>query len=114
MSAWSGGLKVAYPAATAFDPNGFITLKMKCSPALACHQARTLRPEHAKESNPTEPARGFGLQTALRKGAAEATPMTFQGRDGKQYVVITSTGGGFFNNPITDDSITAFALEDSK
>ena len=33
------------------------------------------------------------------------------GKDGKQYVVITSTGGGFFGNPVTDDSIMAFALE---
>jgi quinoprotein glucose dehydrogenase len=47
-------------------------------------------------------------------GAAEATPMTYQGRDGKQYVVITSTGGGFFNNPVTDDSIMAFALDSAK
>jgi hypothetical protein len=29
-------------------------------------------------------------------------------------VVITSTGGGFFGNPITDDSIMAFALEKTK
>jgi quinoprotein glucose dehydrogenase len=47
-------------------------------------------------------------------GAAEATPMTYQGRDGRQYVVITATGGGFFNNPVTDDSIMAFALEKAK
>ncbi len=40
--------------------------------------------------------------------------MTYQGQDGKQYVVITSTGGGFFGNPMTDDSIMAFALENSK
>jgi hypothetical protein len=25
--------------------------------------------------------------------------------------VITSTGGGFFGNPVTDDSIMAFALD---
>jgi quinoprotein glucose dehydrogenase len=43
-------------------------------------------------------------------GAAEATPMTYEGSDGRQYVVITSTGGGFFNNPTTDDSIIAFSL----
>ena len=48
------------------------------------------------------------------KGAAEATPITYQGRDGKQYVVITSTGGGFFNNPVTDDSVIAFALDSAK
>ena len=43
-------------------------------------------------------------------GAAEATPMTYEGSDGRQYVVIAATGGGFFNNPTTDDSIMAFAL----
>jgi len=42
--------------------------------------------------------------------AAHATPSTYVGRDGRQYVVITSTGGGFLDSPITDDSITAFAL----
>ena len=47
-------------------------------------------------------------------GAAEATPMTYLGKDGRQYVVIASTGGGFFNNPVTDDSITAFALDGAK
>ena len=57
---------------------------------------------------------GKELFTYQLKGAAEATPMTYQGRDGKQYVVITATGGGFFNNPVTDDSVLAFALEDSK
>jgi quinoprotein glucose dehydrogenase len=43
-------------------------------------------------------------------GAANATPSTYLGKDGRQYVVITSTGGGFFNAPLTDDSIMAFAL----
>ena len=36
-------------------------------------------------------------------------PITFA-IDGKQYIVITSTGGGFFDAPVADDSITAFAL----
>jgi glucose dehydrogenase len=44
-------------------------------------------------------------------GAAEATPYDLSGRDGKQYVVIPYTGGGFFGNPMTDDSIMAFALD---
>ena len=43
-------------------------------------------------------------------GAANATPSTYLGTDGRQYVVITSTGGGFFDAPLTDDSIMAFAL----
>ncbi len=55
---------------------------------------------------------GKELWTVKLGGAAEATPMTYQGADGRQYVVITSTGGGFFNNPVTDDSVTAFALDD--
>jgi quinoprotein glucose dehydrogenase len=53
---------------------------------------------------------GKELWTHKLTGAAQATPMTFQGRDGKQYVVITVTGGGFFGNPTTDDSIIAFTL----
>ncbi|HUA60329.1 MAG TPA: pyrroloquinoline quinone-dependent dehydrogenase [Verrucomicrobiae bacterium] len=54
---------------------------------------------------------GKELWTYRLGGAAEATPMTYQGADGRQYVVITSTGGGFFGNPVTDDSIMAFALD---
>ncbi|TPG21710.1 pyrroloquinoline quinone-dependent dehydrogenase [Sphingomonas koreensis] len=42
--------------------------------------------------------------------SAHAVPMTYQGKDGKQYVVVTSTGGTFLGSPLTDDSITAFAL----
>lgn len=54
---------------------------------------------------------GTEVWTWKLKGAAEATPMTYQGADGKQYVVITATGGGFFNNPVVDDSIIAFTLD---
>ena len=54
---------------------------------------------------------GKELWTVKLGGAAEATPMTYEGKDGRQYVVITSTGGGFFNNPVTDDSVMAFAAE---
>jgi quinoprotein glucose dehydrogenase len=54
---------------------------------------------------------GKELWTVKLNGAAEATPMTYEGRDGRQYVVIAATGGGFFNNPVTDDSIIAFALD---
>jgi quinoprotein glucose dehydrogenase len=57
---------------------------------------------------------GKELWTFKLGGAAEATPMTYEGRDGRQYVVIPSTGGGFFNNPLTDDSLMAFALDGSK
>jgi quinoprotein glucose dehydrogenase len=54
---------------------------------------------------------GKELWTFKLPGVAEATPMTYEGRDGKQYVVIASTGGGFFGNPTTADDIMAFALE---
>ena len=39
---------------------------------------------------------GKELWTVKLGGAANATPSTYLGKDGKQYVVITSTGGGFF------------------
>lgn len=53
---------------------------------------------------------GRELWTRTLAGAAQATPMTYQGRDGRQYVAIAATGGGFFNNPVTDDSLIAFAV----
>ena len=52
---------------------------------------------------------GKELWTFKLPAAAQATPMTYRGADGRQYVVITSTGGGFFGNPVTDDSVMAFA-----
>jgi quinoprotein glucose dehydrogenase len=56
---------------------------------------------------------GKELWTFKLVGAAQATPMTYEGRDGRQFVVIAATGGGFFGNPVTDDSIMAFALRRS-
>jgi quinoprotein glucose dehydrogenase len=53
---------------------------------------------------------GKELWTYKLPGAAQATPMTYEGRDGKQYVVIAATGGSFFGNPVTGDSLMAFAL----
>ena len=53
---------------------------------------------------------GKELWTFKLPAAAQATPVTYRGRDGRQYVVITATGGGFFGNPVTDDSVMAFAL----
>jgi quinoprotein glucose dehydrogenase len=53
---------------------------------------------------------GKEVWTVKLGGAANATPSTYLGRDGKQYVVVASTGGGFFGAPTVDDSIMAFAL----
>jgi quinoprotein glucose dehydrogenase len=57
---------------------------------------------------------GKELWTVKLPGAAEATPITYEGRDGKQYVVITATGGGFFGNPVNGDSVIAFALDSAQ
>ena len=57
---------------------------------------------------------GKELWTYKLGGAANATPSTYLGKDGRQYVVITSTGGGFFGAPVADDSIMAFALPAEK
>ena len=56
---------------------------------------------------------GKELWTFKLNGAAQATPLTYEARDGKQYVVIAATGGGFFGNPVTDDAIVAFSLDES-
>ncbi len=53
---------------------------------------------------------GKELWTFTLPGAAQATPMSYQGRDGRQYVVVTATGGGFFGSPTTSDAVMAFAL----
>jgi quinoprotein glucose dehydrogenase len=53
---------------------------------------------------------GTELWTFKLGGAANATPSTYLGKDGRQYVVTVSTGGGFFEAPLTDDRIMAFAL----
>src|SRR5207237_1989973 len=53
---------------------------------------------------------GQELWTMKLGAAAHATPSTYLGRDGRQYVAITSTGGGLLAAPFADDSITAFAL----
>jgi quinoprotein glucose dehydrogenase len=41
---------------------------------------------------------------------AHSAPMTFMGKDGKQYVVVTGTGGGFLGDKSSADSVMAFAL----
>jgi len=56
---------------------------------------------------------GAELWNVKLGAAANAVPATYQAEDGKQYVVITSTGGSYLDNPITDDSVTAFALPDN-
>jgi quinoprotein glucose dehydrogenase len=40
----------------------------------------------------------------------EATPITYMGSDGRQYVTIISTGGGLTGSEVTNDEVIAFAL----
>ena len=41
---------------------------------------------------------------------AHSAPVTFLGKDGRQYVVITATGGGFLGDRSHADTVIAFAL----
>ena len=74
-------------------------------PVAWCSSARPTTGVSARSTR--RPARRCGREAAA---AAHAMPMTYRDADGKQYVVITATGGGFFDAPTADDSITAFAL----
>jgi quinoprotein glucose dehydrogenase len=41
---------------------------------------------------------------------AHSAPVTYQARSGKQYVVVTATGGGFLGDKSSGDAVIAFAL----
>lgn len=56
-----------------------------------------------------EAASGKILWDITMDTGAYVTPSTYLGRDGKQYVVIADTGGGFFDKT-SGDSILAFSL----
>jgi glucose dehydrogenase len=56
-----------------------------------------------------EATTGRELWSAPIDGSGHATPMMFQGRSGRQYVVIAAGGGGFFGST-TADALIAFAL----
>jgi len=55
-------------------------------------------------------ATGRELWTAKLDASAHATPITYLGKSGKQFVVITATGGSFLGSPVASDAIVAFAL----
>jgi len=44
------------------------------------------------------------------EAAAHATPISYAGADGRQFVAVAATGGTFLDSPLTSDTITAFAL----
>jgi quinoprotein glucose dehydrogenase len=53
---------------------------------------------------------GKELWSAKLDAAAGSVPSTYEGTDGRQYVVVTSAGNSFAAEPATSDAITAFAL----
>lgn len=55
-------------------------------------------------------ASGRMLWEVKLDAAAHATPITYTGRQGRQFVAISSTGGSFLDSPLTSDALTAFAL----
>jgi quinoprotein glucose dehydrogenase len=42
--------------------------------------------------------------------SGHSTPITYRGRNGKQYVVVIATGGSYLGSPAGGDSVTAFTL----
>jgi quinoprotein glucose dehydrogenase len=53
---------------------------------------------------------GAELWAVKLPAAAHATPITYQGKEGKQYVAIVATGGSFLDSPIEGDALHVFAL----
>ena len=56
-----------------------------------------------------EAATGREFWSSTIDGSGHATPMTFQGKSGRQFVVIAAGGGGFFGSTPAD-ALVAFAL----
>jgi quinoprotein glucose dehydrogenase len=50
------------------------------------------------------------LWTFKLAASAHATPITYLGKNGRQYVVVVNTGGSFLDSPVAADDVTAFAL----
>jgi quinoprotein glucose dehydrogenase len=53
---------------------------------------------------------GDELWSAQLEASAHATPMTFMGKNGRQYVVVAAGGGGYFSQGRESDAVVAFAL----
>lgn len=57
-----------------------------------------------------ETTTGKEVWTYRLAASAHATPITYRGADGKQYVVVVATGGSLVESPIESDVVMAFAL----
>ena len=55
-------------------------------------------------------ATGEKLWEIKLPSSIEATPVTYLGADGRQYVTVVSTGGSLTGSDVTSDEIIAFAV----
>jgi len=53
---------------------------------------------------------GKELWTYKMDASAHASPVAYQGADGKQYIAVVATGGAFVHSPPVGDSVVGFAL----
>ncbi|HXB52208.1 MAG TPA: hypothetical protein VNU69_05545, partial [Rhizomicrobium sp.] len=53
---------------------------------------------------------GKELWTFKMDASAHASPVTYKGTDGKQYVAVVATGGSFVHSPSVGDSLVVFGL----
>jgi quinoprotein glucose dehydrogenase len=53
---------------------------------------------------------GKELWTRKLVASAHATPITYLGKDGRQYVAVVATGGSFLDSPATGSAVEVFAL----
>ncbi len=58
-------------------------------------------------------ATGEKLWEIKMPSSIEASPVTYMGADGRQFVAVVSTGGGLTGSDVTNDEIVAFALPPS-
>jgi quinoprotein glucose dehydrogenase len=61
-----------------------------------------------------ETATGRVLWETRLPASAHATPITYRGDGGRQFVAVTATGGSFLNSPLSADTIVAFALPEGE
>jgi quinoprotein glucose dehydrogenase len=54
---------------------------------------------------------GKQLWEAKLDASGHATPLTYLGKDGKQYVALIATGGSYQADPATSDNLVAYALQ---
>lgn len=53
---------------------------------------------------------GKEIWTHKLEYSAHSTPITYRGKNGKQYVVVIATGGSYLGSPAGGDGVVAFAL----